>query len=66
MLTKALIDPKHHQEHNSGVGVFFSQQDAGLLPAGSNSGNYPTFYCLPHTTSTFPKTNTVFCLSRRQ
>jgi hypothetical protein len=29
----------------SGVGVFFSQQDAGLLPAKPDSGSCPAFYC---------------------
>jgi hypothetical protein len=30
---------------NSGVGVFFSRQDAGLLPAKPDSGNCLAFYC---------------------
>jgi hypothetical protein len=29
----------------SGVGVFFSRQDAGLLPAKPDSGNCLAFYC---------------------
>jgi hypothetical protein len=49
----------------SGVGAFFLRQDAGLLPAGSINGNYPTIYCLPHTTTVVPRTNSVFCLTRR-
>jgi hypothetical protein len=30
---------------NSGVGVFFARQDAGLLPAKPDSGNCLAFYC---------------------
>jgi hypothetical protein len=29
----------------SGVGVFFSRQDAGLLPAEPDGGNCLAFYC---------------------
>jgi hypothetical protein len=57
----------------SGVGVFFSRQDAGLLPAKPDSGNCLAFYCwlfktFTPTFKTFTPTRTeaVFCLSRRQ
>jgi len=50
----------------SGVRVFFSRQDAGLLPAKPDSGNYLAFYCRLFKTFTPTRTDAVFCLSRRQ
>jgi hypothetical protein len=50
----------------SGVGVFFSRQDAGLLPAKPDSGNFLAFYCWLFKTFTPTRTKVVFCLSRRQ
>jgi hypothetical protein len=52
--------------NNSGVGVFFSRQDAGLLPAKPDSGNCLAFYCRPFKTFNRTRTDIVFCLSRRQ
>jgi hypothetical protein len=49
----------------SGVGVFFSRQDAGLLPAKPDSGNCLAFYCRLFKTSTPTRTDAVFCLSRQ-
>jgi hypothetical protein len=51
---------------HSGGGVFFSRQDAGLLPAKPVSGNCPAFYCRLFKTFTPTRTDVVFCLSRRQ
>jgi hypothetical protein len=51
---------------NSGVGVFFSRQDAGLLPAKPDSGNYLAFYYRLFKTFTPTRTDAVFCLSGRQ
>jgi hypothetical protein len=50
----------------SGVGVFFSRQDAGLLPAKLDSGNCLAFYCRLFNTFTPTRTDALFCLSRRQ
>jgi hypothetical protein len=52
--------------NNRGVGVFFSRQDAGLLPTKPDSGNCLAFYCLLFKTFTLTKADAVFCLSRRQ
>jgi hypothetical protein len=48
------------------MGVFFSRQDAGLLPAKPDSGNCLAFYCRLFKTFTPTRTDPVFCLSRRQ
>jgi hypothetical protein len=50
----------------SGVGVFFSRQDAGLLPAKPDSGIGLAFYCRLFETFDPTKTSAVFCLSRWQ
>jgi hypothetical protein len=50
----------------SAVGVFFSRQDAGLLPVKPDSGNCLAFYCRLFKTFTRTRTDAVFCLSRRQ
>jgi hypothetical protein len=47
---------------NSGVEVFFSRQDAGLLPAKPDSGNCLAFYCRLFKTFTPTRTDAVFCL----
>jgi hypothetical protein len=49
-----------------GVGVLFSRQDAGLLPAIPDSGNSLAFYSLLFKTVTPTKIDAVFCLSRPQ
>jgi hypothetical protein len=38
---------------SQGVGVFFSRQDAGLLPAKPDSGNCLAFYCQQEPTPCF-------------
>jgi hypothetical protein len=52
--------------NKSGVGVFFSRQDAGLLSAKPDSGNCLAFYGRQFKTFTPTITDAVFCLSRRQ
>jgi hypothetical protein len=52
--------------NKSGVGVFFSRQDAGLLSAKPDSGNCLAFYNWWFITFSPARTGVVFCLSRRQ
>jgi hypothetical protein len=69
MAINTLIEPKQNEEGIitvSGPGVFFTRQDAGLLPAKPDSGNYLAFYCRLLKTFTPTITDAVFCLSRRQ
>jgi hypothetical protein len=51
---------------SEGSGYFFSRQDAGLLPAKPDSGDYLAVYCRRFKTFTPTRTGAVFCLSRRQ
>jgi len=55
-----------NQPNNSGVGAIFSWQDAGGVPAKPNSGNYLTIYRRLFTTFNRTRTDSVFCLFRRQ
>jgi hypothetical protein len=57
-----LCDYGFNQPINSGVGAIFSWQDAGLLLAKPNSGNYLTIYRRLFTTFTRTRTYFVFCL----
>jgi hypothetical protein len=43
--------------YSSGVEVFFSRQDAGLLPAKPDSGNCLAFYCWRFKTFTRTRTD---------
>jgi hypothetical protein len=62
----SLPEAQRGSSDNSGVGVFFARQDAGLLPAKPDSGNCLAFYCRLFKTFTPTRTDAVFCLSRRQ
>jgi hypothetical protein len=61
-----LLYPSSSALRKSGVGVFFSRQDAGLLPAKPDSGNTLTIYHRWFKNITQTISDFVFCLFRRQ